>query len=202
MASVFRWPSRRSKSGVFASMKVRRILPVGLCICALAIFALWVALRTFWPIPTYNPATDCFLVSGYSRTNGSLVVQVILTNRYHHPILYQDPTGTAGPGVKVNAFTGTGITNFESGDLDNAGWFNLRAGSTRAFSVALPGDTASWQMSTALLAPSARMRFRILCTDLGLYKVFKDDTIEAIAFWFPNQMNSKWDIQSTKIIVP
>ena len=182
-------------------MKVSQIIGATLCICALAVFAVW-ALWPTRPTPYSEPAASCFLVSGYSRTNDSLVVQVIFTNQYRRAILYQDPTGTGGLGVRVNVTTKTGETNFPSGDLGNAGWYSLRAGAAKGFSITLPGDTVSWRASTALLAPSARMRFQIKCTDAGLYRVFTADTIESIASLVPNRISSKWEIQSAEFRVP
>jgi hypothetical protein len=179
-------------------MKVSRIIGTSLCVCVLATFVLW----ALWPTPYFEPAANCFLVRGYSRTNDSIVVQVIFTNQYRRAILYQDPTGTAGPGVKVSVTTKTGETNFPSGDLGNAGWHSLRAGATKGFSVTLPGDTVSWRASTALLAPSARMRFLIQCTDAGLYRLLNENTIESIASLVPNRMSSKWEIQSAEFRVP
>ena len=179
-------------------MKVSRIIGASLGICAMATFVLW----ALWPTPYSEPVGNCFLVKGYLRTNDSLVVQVILTNQYRRAILYQDPTGTAGPGVKVDVTTKTGETNYQSGDLGNAGWHSLRAGATKGFSITLPGDTVSWRASTALLAPSARMRFQIKCTDLGVYKLLNYNTLESIASLVPNRMSSKWEIQSAEFEVP
>ena len=181
-----------------AALALRRILLICFGICALGLVAFW----AFCRVPYYDPAVNCFLVSGYSKINDSLVAQLILTNPYPQTIRYQDPTGAAGPGVKVSVRSQAGVTNYRCGDVSNAGWFNLRSGATKNFSVPLPEDTVSWRISTLFLAPSARMRFRIICTDAGLYRRFKYDTLEAFASCVPDRTDPGWEVQSDEVAVP
>lgn len=179
-------------------MKVRRIIGVCLGICLLAILAL----RAFWHTRYKDPMENCLHLSSYTRTSNSLVVHMVLTNQYRRMILYQDGIGFSGLGVKVTVNTKTSVTNFESGDLDNAGWYRLRAGERRMFSLALPEDTVSWRVSTSLLAPSPRMSFMFACDDAGLRKWINYRAIEFVSNWIPKRMDPKWVVESDQLKIP